>query len=132
MAAEPTTEKQSQDMQELIDSLESDVPAWTPEPNDILAGRIVDIETRASEYGKYPAITVESVTGEQQVFHAYRTVALNEVLRLQPEVGDLIAVRYFGKDASSDYHNYKVRIQGKQGRSFDWDKFEPKSKPGTD
>lgn len=132
MATDEAEQMQSQEMQELVDSLERDVPAWAPEPNDILAGRIVDVETRSSEYGEYPAITVEKENGEKQVFHAFRTVALNEVLRLQPAIGDLIAVRYFGVDPENDYHNYKVRIQGKQGREFDWTRFQPKRKGGTE
>lgn len=132
MATEETEQMQSQQMQELVDSLERDVPGWQPEPNDILAGRIVDIETRTSEYGPYPAITVEKESGEKQVFHAFRTVALNEILRLRPQVGDLIAIRYFGLDAEHDYHNYKVRVQGREGRDFGWDDFQPKVKTGSE
>lgn len=110
-------------------SLGTEAEAWRPEPGEILSGTIVSIDMRASEYGPYPGVTVKPLGGEPVVFHAFRTVAKNELKRLKPSVGDMIAVAYLGAAKGTDYHGYKIRVSREVGDDFDWDAVKEDKRP---
>lgn len=129
VAEAPTTAAQ---IRELEASLGQEVDAWMPEAGETLAGTVVDVEVRSSQFGKYPAVTVQRLDGTKLVFHAFRTVALNEVLRRKPKVGDVIAIAYFGVTKGTDYHQYKLRIGRANSEDFDWSQFGEKKRPGLE
>jgi hypothetical protein len=115
-------------LEKLVEQLGQDTEAWMPEPGEMLAGTITGVGVRSSEYGRYPALTVQQLDGTEVVFHAFRTVALNEVIRARPKVGDMIAVAYLGDPKKIGYHEYRIRFAGQAGAELDWDQFEEKSR----
>lgn len=115
-------------VRELEQKLSADTEAWMPHPGETLSGTVIAIDTRTSDYGAYPAITVQRLDGSELVFHAFRTVALNEVLRQKPKPGDLIAILYVGQVKGTDYHGYRVKIGGLREQDFDWSQFSEKKK----
>jgi hypothetical protein len=93
--------------------------AWIAEPDDKLVGEIVDLTTTDGGYGEYPIVTVlvedESTDGGQPIglgdernWHAFDTVAKNELAKQQPRIGDGIAAKYFGKRPGKDGTEYKA------------------------
>lgn len=84
--------------QQMYDRLDAPMAeAWMPEEGDKLIGIVTDIDTRSSEYGDdYTILTIETEDGEAWAFHAFRTVARNEVAKANPQVGDKVGVKYLG------------------------------------
>lgn len=96
--------------------------AWRPKPGEHLIGTVTGVDERDGDYGAYPVITVRTETGEL-AWHAFHTVARNELAKLRPEVGDEIGVRYGGKDAEKGYARYRVKVRKSNASSagVDWD-----------
>lgn len=107
---------------------EEDMDAWDPSNGEVLSGKIVSIETRNSKYGKYPGVGIQKADGTEVMFHAYRTVAINELLRIKPVVGDLIAVAFYAPSEDQDYYNYKIKVSREIGVDFAWDQFTSKER----
>lgn len=127
---QPLDETTEQQIRKLEQRLAADQEAWIPEPGETLSGTVTAIEKRKNQFGEYPAITVQTLDGAERVFHAMRTVALNEVIRQAPKPGDLIAILYLGKAKDEDYHRYRVRIGQSRERDFDWSQFAEKKRDG--
>jgi hypothetical protein len=64
--------------------------AWIAEnAGDRVIGKVVSVTTLTGDYGPYPAIEFEEKgTGKLLVFHAFDTVAKNEVEKQNPQRGD--------------------------------------------
>jgi hypothetical protein len=87
--------------------------AWRPDPGDKLVGEIVELGARAGYNDElYPIVTVRQDDGVELAFHAFHTVARNELAKLHPQVGQRLAVRYEGEkqgaDGRSKYHHYRI------------------------
>lgn len=101
----------------LSDELDRDyAPAWRPEPGDKLVGVIAELSEREGYDGDpYPIVTVQADDGSF-AFHAFHSVAQNELARLRPQVGDEIGVKYEGVTKSANgrttYHAYRIRTAG--------------------
>jgi len=97
------------------DRLDHDVEAWRPEAGDSLTGKVVGVDSRDSDYSDepYPLLEIETSDGAVYAFHAFHTVAKREISRLQPEVGDEIGIKYFGKQAGNknSYEKYRVIVE---------------------
>lgn len=127
-ADKTTTEAMSHEeemLRQLEASLTDDIPAWMPNPGEVLSGVVTDITARSSKFGQYPALTIRKTDGEEVVFHAFRAVAKSSLARIRPTVGDLVAILYIGEMAGFDYHGYRIRTNRTSGREFDWDPFDP-------
>ncbi len=87
--------------------------SWKPEPDAELIGKVQAVSTRTTEYGKYLIVTVKPDDAPALAFHAFHTVAANQIDEADPMVGDEIAIRYKGKNEAGDrpYHDYKVAIE---------------------
>ena len=109
-------------MSSITDRLEKDVAAWRPDPEDKLVGTVVEVDERVSDYGPYPLLIVETEDGDEIVFHAFHTVAKNELGRLAPSVGDQIGIIYGGKDEDRKYEKYRVVLDRVRSESkpVDW------------
>lgn len=83
--------------------------SWKPEPGEELIGKITDLGRRTTEWGTYTIVTVQPESGPPLAFHAYHTVAANQLADESPTIGDEIGIRYLGKvDApSSQYGSYQ-------------------------
>ena len=113
-------------MKTLHDRLDSFAEAWRPEPGDKLVGVIVDLDERVSQYDEdaYPILTIETDDEEEFAFHAFHTVARNELAKQRPAVGDRIGVAYFGKKDGRNYESYRIIVEraDPEPRTFDWDR----------
>lgn len=93
------------------DRLDTIPEAWKPKAGDKLIGVIVELEERTSEYGSYPSVTVMSDDGRERVFHAFHTVAKEELGRRKPKLGDRIGIAYFGIDEVKGYERYRIVVE---------------------
>lgn len=96
--------------------------AWVPDqPGDELQGKIVSVERAWSDYknGFYPILRIETDTGEVKAFHAFRTVALSQVLAKRPTTGEVVKITYLGPrppkpgDKGSPPVGYRLEIEGR-------------------
>jgi hypothetical protein len=79
--------------------------AWKPKrvdkrlekPSEKVEGVVADISLVSSEYGEpYVCLTIEQDDGVEVAFHAFHTVARAEIAKKQPQVGERVAVGYYG------------------------------------
>ena len=113
-------------MRSMHDRLDTFADAWKPEPGDKLIGTVVDLDERDSAYGDepYPIVTIETDDGNELAFHAFHTVARNELAKQRPVVGDRIGVAYHGKKDGKNYESYRVIVERTESepKAIDWDK----------
>ncbi len=125
-------------MRNLADRLDLFAEPWMPGLGEKLIGEVVELDERENEYGSYPVVTVLTDEGEERSFHAFRTVAKNELAKQRPQVGDRIGIVYLGKPEGKDYELYRIKVErGEQSNSIDWDKHasepsEPSETPPAD
>jgi hypothetical protein len=93
-----------------IDLLDSFAEGWRPNAGDKLTGVVIGLETRTTEYGEYPIVTVRTDDGTDFAFHAFHTVAKRELEKLQPRVGDWIGIAYHGPHTTKGYERYRIII----------------------
>jgi hypothetical protein len=92
------------------DSLDaSSAPAWKPEVDDRIIGAVTDVdEFDGGQYDPAPVLTI-SVTdpsstlegeplaiGEEYRVFGFSAVLRNEIEKTQPQVGDVVGVKYIG------------------------------------
>lgn len=138
-------------------------PSWRPEANTTLTAHLCMVRRggETSEYGVYPILVFKRadkfpfpVDGEYVAFHAFHSVARDQIAALRPNPADmpLMTIHYVGRvrfgktvldevgepiyvedPSKSDYENFTV-INGTGAdlvvNGFDWDAPEnqPKSK----
>ena len=113
----------------LADRVDSFPDPWLHEPGDKLIGEVLELATADKGFGPYSMLTVlvaESGSTEQggkaipagseRVWHAFGTVPENELKKLTPRVGDLIAAKYFGVRDGTDYKAYRIIVEPKAPR----------------
>lgn len=118
----------------LTDRLDSFAQPWRPEVGDKLIGEITDLDERENQYGTYPVVTVLTDEGEELAFHAFHTVARNELAKRRPQVGDRIGIAYHGKPEGKEYELYRVVVESdRQSPSgINWDRHEAESQLDLD
>lgn len=110
-------------MTSISDRLDRNSEAWKPVPGDKLIGRITEIGENTTEFGTYAVISVENADGEFS-FHAFHTVAMRELERLRPAVGDEIGIAYRGKEmgkSGNEYQSYRIVVERNGPRPDDDD-----------
>ena len=95
------------------------------EPGEVLSGEVIEITSRTSEYSPdgYPILTIRTDEGEERAFHAFHTVARNELARVAPQVGSKIAILYRGPQESAggrSFEGYRVKSLDETAAPFDW------------
>lgn len=100
--------------------------AWKPEPGNKLIGIVTELDERENDYGTYPIVTVQTDDGQELAFHAFRTVARNELAKQRPKVGDRIGIKYEGKPPGKEYELYRVKVErvDEPQQTIDWSKHE--------
>lgn len=100
----------------LLDEMNADVINFIPERSgESVEGVIVAMDVTSSEYTRdeIPVITLKQADGIYRGVRAFATVLRNELVKLELEVGDTLAVLYEGKKPTKDgkrtFHSYKVR-----------------------
>ena len=112
---------------DLLSRVENFPESWRPEPGDRLAGKVVEIDERDGGFGPYPVVTIETEDGTEVTAHLFHTVARRELARQRPEVGDRIAIKYFGRRGDANYESYRVaveKVNPLQKQSPNWDAIE--------
>jgi hypothetical protein len=98
-------------LEELLDRVEVESVAWKPEPEEKVAGVVVDVITRDGKFGEYPIVEID--TGNRVVaFHAFHAAARREIEGRNIRRGDVIAIKYLGEidDGNRSYHGYKIVV----------------------
>ena len=74
----------------LTNRLEKDyAPAWRRKPGDALVGEVADLSQNTGYDGEpYPIVVVKQDGGEELAFHAFHTVARNELAKQRPQIGE--------------------------------------------
>ncbi len=126
------TETNVIDEKEMEAQLQQDTEAWRGVAGEYLIGTVVNVERRSSAFGAYPAVTVRKNDGTELVFHAFRTVAKNELSRCRPVIGDQIGILYKGQEKGKDFHGYRIRLNRLTAQNdFNWNEFDGDGKPPT-
>jgi hypothetical protein len=96
--------------------------SWRPDQGDPnpLVGKLADVTTASSNYGEYPLAEIIDDQDVAWAFHAFRSIAKAEIVRLGPELGDRVSVYYGGVPAGKEYHVYKVRFADGRSSKVDW------------
>ncbi len=96
-----------------------DVTAWRPGVGDVVAGTIIDLDTRATEYDPaVPVLTLETADGLTDVW-AFHTVLRSELQKLAPQRGQEIAIRRLA-DSERGYMRYRVFTDVEDAKPFAW------------
>lgn len=107
---------------DLLDGLSEDngtpwVPADEDDPSpDGIQGRVTFRGVIPSDYGpeECPIVELEASDGTVWSVRGYSTALRNQIEKADPQIGDLMACKYFGlkqSRAGKDYHNYKVVVK---------------------
>jgi hypothetical protein len=90
----------------LEERLDSFAEPWKPNPGDRVVGQVVDVDSRTTEFGTYPIVTLATDSGEVAV-HAFHTVAKNEFAKRPPQLGERLGIKYLGK-SDKGYEAYRI------------------------
>ncbi len=105
-------------------------PAWRPQPGDKLVGTVIGLGERAGAYGTYPIVTVRQDDGTELAFHAFHTVAQQQLAEVRPRLGEQIWVKYQGqRGADRTYHSYAVKVDRDESASFNWGRYADGADP---
>lgn len=100
---------------------------WSPQAGDEITGRIATIDSRDGGYGEYPIITIALEDGREVAIHAYHSILVAELAKLEPRIDETIAIAYRGlktaRDGRSSYHLYAVHMPDRPPPKFAWSKF---------
>jgi hypothetical protein len=121
-----TTDTDFDDADDLLNSVqEDDAEGWVPtERGEAISGVITKVgETRSDfatseEDAMCPTVTVQTKDGDKYRVIGYSSVLKRELQDAAPEVGDLIAVKYWGekpikkgKFAGKMYRHFSVAVK---------------------
>jgi len=86
---------------------------WKPEAGDVLYGRVIELEERTStqDMSLYPLVTVETEEGDEYQFRAWHKAAKEQLARLQPKPGEMIAIKYHGESPDGGAKRYRIAVE---------------------
>lgn len=71
---------------------------WRPTEGDTVVGKVTDLAMGASQFGRYPIVTIAPDGGGDAVaVHAFHVGLKNRLAELRPQVGERIGIKYVGK-----------------------------------
>jgi hypothetical protein len=101
--------------------------AWRPETaGDKIIGTLVAVDVgHTAKYGqKKIAVLEDVVTKERKAVWLMHTALVSQFQRAAPAIGEMVAVRYDGKQTSQDgqneYDAYVVRVDRPKDTTVDW------------
>ena len=94
-------------------------PAWKQQVGEKIVGELTAVDERLGYNDEpYPIITLRQGDGSERAVHAFHSVLRNELAKLNPRLGETIAIKYLGEVAKEGghgrYHHYKVAIDREQ------------------
>jgi hypothetical protein len=90
---------------------------------DEIAGTVVRLDVADTEYGPQRIVVVDPGDGALRSIWLLHDALLSQMKKLKPQPGDVIAVRYLGRQQSGNgrsYHAYTVATDREQPQ-FQWD-----------
>jgi len=90
---------------------------------DEIAGTVVRLDVADTEYGQQKIVVVDPGDGNLRSIWLLHDALLSQMRKLKPQVGDVIAVRYLGRQTSGSgrsYHAYTVSSD-RERPQFQWD-----------
>jgi hypothetical protein len=114
----------SDSYQRLIDQVEQDPPkAWIPTDEEpLLVGTFVRLDRGTTAYGPTFIAVLRSEDDVEHAVWLIHAVLRNELKRLRPQPGELVAIRYLGKRRSANGHpyaSYRVAVD-RESSPIDW------------
>jgi hypothetical protein len=94
---------------------------------DEIAGTVVRLDVAGTEYGQQKIVVVDPGDGNLRSIWLLHDALLSQMRKLKPQPGDVIAVRYLGRQTSGSgrsYHAYTVATDADQPQ-FAWDAGTP-------
>ena len=85
--------------------------AWRPEPGESLIGQIVSIYTRVHEGREFTVCRVLNEEHKLLDIPIDRVVLVCEFKKLNPQIGDSIAIKCMGKRPEKKYIFFRVLVQ---------------------
>jgi hypothetical protein len=108
---------------------------WKPDVGDLVLGKVTDVAMGWSDYrGQYPIITIADEKTQQPVaVHGFHAGLFNQLMTLQPRVGERIAVKFVEKrphrsKPGQTVSVYRVKIQGRTGTDV-WNQLATTQQP---
>jgi hypothetical protein len=92
------------------------------EPGDEIVGTVVRLDVGETVYGSVRIVVVDPGDGNLRSIWLIHDALKSQMAKQKPQPGDVIAVRYLGKQKSSndgDYHAYTV-TSDKDRPGFTW------------
>lgn len=124
------------DKSEVPEAIDFNYKGWRPQPGDTIEGVLGAITWAHSEYGRYPLLTLTGTNvGDEVDVHAFHTSLKNQLIEMQPKLGDGLTIRYNGQIELVDkdglfktaddgtvktMHDYSV---SSPNYVFDWNRF---------
>ena len=96
---------------------------------DEIAGTVVRLDVADTEYGPQRIVVNDAGDGELRSIWLLHDALLSQMKKLKPQPGDVLAVRYLGRQQSGNgrsYHAYTVAMDKDQPQ-FQWD--TPSARP---
>lgn len=97
--------------------MDIDVVAFRPErEGESVEGVLVARDITTSDYttDEIPVLTLKQADGVYRGVRGYHQVLRNELEKVDPQIGDTVAIKYLGKlpnkAKTGSYHGYKVRV----------------------
>lgn len=115
------TSSENDSEQDLLDGIDgSSAPAWRPEEEgEGVVGTVLQVSSVQSDFSDAqgnkpmcPVVTVRTRDGNQHRIVGYQAVLRRELDEKNPQVGQVLAVKYLGRKSTQDgkrsYANYGV------------------------
>jgi hypothetical protein len=98
--------------------------AWVPtKDGESITGELVEVTRAYSDQrakngnGFYPLLHIRVADGSVKMFHAFQTVAFNQVRDKQPRPGETVTITYEGEGAAKNGNNapklFRILIGGR-------------------
>lgn len=127
-------EELRQAMDALKEGLEDDYPpSRILEPGDAMVGEIEGLSKGQTKMGPAHILVLRTERGLESLWILH-SVLKNELARIRPGVGEVIAIKYLGKqktkDGQRDFHNYRVAVLGREAEALQWDELDAEQADG--
>jgi len=100
--------------QALDDEPDDDAPSWKPDIGDEIIGRVVRRDQIANKFKPdvpTERLVLETDDGDARTIYANHAVLRNKIQKLDPHIGDRIAIRREPDDPDKKYAKYKVVVE---------------------
>ena len=88
-------------------------------------GRWSGLEVASTDYGPQKIVVIDPGDGNLRSIWLLHDALLSQFMKLKPQPGDVVAIRYLGKQLAAasgrSYHAYTVSSDREQLPQFQWD-----------